>query len=107
MQYITKLQKKKVHIKSRIRFILFLVVCILISLTILFSFIYPGKAEQSDAKDQYISIYVESGDTLWGLSRKYSPDSMDIRKYIEEVKKYNQLSSSDIKVGQIIRFPKK
>ncbi len=42
---------------------------------------------------------VEKGDTLWGIGEKHCPDSVDIREWIEEVRKINELSDSCIYAG--------
>jgi LysM repeat protein len=42
---------------------------------------------------QYQSILVNSGDTLWSIAERYGNDS-DIREYIHNIKKINNLDSS-------------
>lgn len=43
---------------------------------------------------------VQSGDTLWALSRDYCPENVDRREWIEEIQSLNGLTSSFIYPGQ-------
>lgn len=48
------------------------------------------------------TITVRSGDTLWDIARKYNKQG-DIREYIYELKKLNNLSDSDIMTGDELK----
>lgn len=48
---------------------------------------------------------VQQGDTLWDIAIKHKPAAMDIRQYIVEIKKHNQLKSAILAIGQIIALP--
>lgn len=54
----------------------------------------------------YVSIQVESGDTLWTIADKYI-DGFNIEKtdYIEEVCEINEISKDDIHAGDYIVVP--
>ena len=51
------------------------------------------------------SVYVEEGDTLWNICEEYAPNSMDIRKYIQIVKDYNDKTDATIYTGELIELP--
>lgn len=43
---------------------------------------------------------VERGDSLWAISGKYCPESVDRREWIEEIRVLNELPDSSIRPGQ-------
>lgn len=47
-------------------------------------------------------IYVGSGETLWTIAEEYVTDDIDIRDYIYEVQKLNNMKSSNVYEGDII-----
>ena len=64
----------------------------------------------SKVKTKYKEEYVYSGDTLWSIAQnelennKYF-EGKDIRYVIEELKKVNNLSNSNLTEGDKIRIP--
>lgn len=48
------------------------------------------------------TVYVERGDTLWGYSQQYCPNSIDCREWIDEVVKLNNLDSCGLMAGDCI-----
>lgn len=56
-----------------------------------------------DGIDWREDVYtVEGGDSLWELSGKYCPDTVDRREWIDEVQALNGMQSSTIYAGQKI-----
>ncbi|MGI6706875.1 MAG: cell division suppressor protein YneA [Clostridia bacterium] len=96
---------RRIRIRSKARFIIFLTFLLLAAFALYLSLYRPTKA-QSSKHIEYHQVYIEEGDTLWHLAREYVPERMDIRKFIEIVKEQNSLSSGEIRPGQVIRFPK-
>lgn len=48
----------------------------------------------------YRSIEIEAGDSLWSIAKTYNRNSgMNIREYIDEIKKINHTSSDVIEAG--------
>lgn len=95
-----KIVNKKKFIRSII--ILFVIV-----------FIIPlifAKVTFSYKQVEYISIYVDYGDTLWNIAKtqqrtnEYYKDK-DVRYIISDIKKVNNLSTSDIYVEQELKIP--
>lgn len=43
---------------------------------------------------------VERGDSLWAISRKYCPDNVDPREWIDEIQVLNHLPDATIYPGQ-------
>lgn len=48
-----------------------------------------------------VSYIVDSGDTLWNISKQYKPEWLDIREYMFEVRQLNNISS-DLQVGDTL-----
>lgn len=91
--------KRRYYLKNKKRF----TTSILLAVLILFTFLYVtsvyGYKEVS-----YISVYVKKGDTLWDIAKKYKQKG-DIRKYIKEIKKVNNLEDSIIFEGDVLMIP--
>jgi hypothetical protein len=91
--------KKKYILKNRKRFF-----SIIFTLTIiLFTALFATNAYGYKAPT-YKHITVKNGESLWSIALKYSNEN-DLRKYIYEIKKINQLETSDIYVGTQLKIP--
>lgn len=77
---------------------------LLICLSFVLAFVLSGKS-QTSINDDYLSVKVEEGDSLWGLSQMYEHD-MSSKQFINWVKKNNKIDE-DIIVGQSIILPVK
>ena len=82
------------------RCLLFVLVTILLSVVVAMNI----GASASEENLQYISHIVEPNDTLWSLAEEYGTDG-DIRETIYNIKRLNQLESSDLMVGTRILIP--
>ena len=69
-----------------------------ISLTILLMFSVQSISLGSTT-EEYVSVYVCKGDTLWSIARDYY-DEADVRNRVSEIKEINNLSNSSIREGQ-------
>lgn len=73
------------------------------------SFIFVNKT-LSHVETSYKKIYVSSGDTLWNIAQdqknnnQYFEDK-DIRSIVDEIKYTNQLTNSNLVVGQELNVP--
>ena len=52
-----------------------------------------------------VEYQIQAGDTLWGIAEDYNKSNKDIREYIYELKKINELDSGLINPGQTIKVP--
>jgi hypothetical protein len=52
-----------------------------------------------------VPVYVSEGDNLWQLSAEHTDGKMDIRNYIDKVMTINNLSTTNIKPGDLLMFP--
>ncbi|AOT72917.1 cell division suppressor protein YneA [Geosporobacter ferrireducens] len=64
-----------------------------------------SSAESIRKEKNYFEMYIKSGDTLWDLAKRYTPKGKDLRKTIYEISILNELDSTDIYPGQIIKIP--
>ena len=100
----------KYKVVNKKRFYLF-ITSLLIS--ILFSGFFVMSAT-AYSKDDYLileedliieNVLVETGDTLWNIALKYKNNNMDVRDMVEIIKDYNNLKSSRIYSGSVIKVP--
>lgn len=99
-----EIHMKIVDIKKFIRSMIFIGALILFV-----SFIFVNKT-LSHVETTYKKIYVSSGDTLWNIAQNQKSNNQyfedkDIRSIIDEIKYTNQLTSSNLKVGQELNIP--
>ncbi|OFW63319.1 MAG: hypothetical protein A2135_07745 [Actinobacteria bacterium RBG_16_67_15] len=57
------------------------------------------------ATPAYVSHVVAGGDTLWDIASEYTPGGEDVRNVIVDIKTANDLGSSVIVPGQVLRIP--
>lgn len=93
-----------IRIKSKKRFFIFIVICMVIFTAIFNGIIGGYEAVASDKTQDYISVNVQPGDTLWDIAQNYMPEDMDTREAVYIIKKINDIESS-IAEGQTIYIP--
>ncbi|QNU65286.1 LysM peptidoglycan-binding domain-containing protein [Ruminiclostridium herbifermentans] len=91
--------KKKYILKNKKRFFSFIFILSLITFILIYTNAVSGYKEP-----QYQSIIVNSGDTLWSIAEKYG-SNQNIREYIYNLKKINNLESSLILENTAILIP--
>lgn len=79
--------------------------CIGIIIALLLAFTVSKRInEKTPEVIGYKDITVACGQTLWGISEMYAPDSMDKREYISDVQRINSLGDT-LYAGQTITVP--
>lgn len=59
-----------------------------------------------DTPRPVITVTVEEGDTLWDIASRHSDDTIDVRKYMYEIRQANHLGrSSVLQPGQVLKLP--
>ena len=103
--YVRKrgVETMSIRIKSKVRFIISFTVFLLMIIVSFSFFLLKGKAQE--APTYYLDWYVTKGDTLWSIAEQSLPEGRDIREYINEIRNWNKLSSSNIKEGQVLEIP--
>lgn len=102
MKQLLKIQRKKIRVINRVRLgISISILLIILCPAIMFAFDEPhNKTDLS-----YINVYIEPGDTLWGIAKANLPPKTDIRDFIHEIKSINQLDSALIVEGDSLLVP--
>lgn len=96
-------RRSEIRVKSRLRLgIILFVLALIILLLILSPLFNTGQAMTPTHFKTYI---VAQGDTLWEIAKLTLPDNTDIRDYISEIRKTNDLDNANIKVGQNLMIP--
>ena len=88
---------KIVNKKKFIRFI-----CILATLIVSTTYIAHTTQNDWTTNCTITEIYVTPGDTLWEIAEEHKPNGIDTREYIYEIKRLNNMSTSDIHEGDAI-----
>ena len=94
--------KRKYKLTNKKRFII--IMCILISV-IISTTILVTKRPEGKSEEIYTEIIVMYGDTLWDIAVEISDGSIHIRKMIFEIKKINNMETSDLHIGQLVKIP--
>lgn len=92
---------KRYRIKSKARFLVSVSLIMIIAVSSLFTLVVSAKGSNDMT---LVPVYVEEGDTLWGMARSYAGE-MDIRDYILKVMDINELQGSNIMPGELLYFP--
>jgi len=91
--------KRRYYLRNKKRF----AASIILAILIVFAFLYVTSA-YGYKEISYDNVYVKKGDTLWDIAEKYK-QSGDIREYIKEIKKINNLESDTIFEGDVLIIP--
>lgn len=109
--FTTPLERKRKENHRKIFRFMLIVILVLISF-IFGSFINvfantneTNSSDMSMSNVEYRTVDVEQGDTLWTIAQSQVGSEMDIRKYVNEIKKLNDIKGSLINEGQIIKLP--
>lgn len=83
---------------------LILIVTLFISLTGSIIAIAGSRQPEQQLYKYYTTVEIEQGDTLWSIaSERYTANGYgDVREYIEELRKLNNMSDDTIKTGDKI-----
>ena len=76
-------------------------------LLVVISCVYVCTGALADDPVKYVTITIDSGDTLWEICKENKPDNVDLRNYIDKVKYINKMKTSDVSIGQEIVLPKR
>ncbi len=97
---------KRLVIKSKLRFAIFLLAVLMLSVTLVNVSFGADKTSYNNS-DNYIEIEVSSGDTLWDIANTYCDSSADTREIVYEICSINDITASELKDGMVLKIPTK
>ncbi len=86
-----RIVNKRKFMKSTLTLIIIVISIIILVNTII------NKTEYTE---KYKTIYISEDETLWSIAEEYKKPTQDIREYIYEIKKINNMESATIYEGQ-------
>ena len=92
------------RIKSRFRFTLFVVLMLLTFVNGVNAMLGVCDASSMTVQE-YMTVEVCYGDTLWDIARAYMPSDMKIRTAVHEICRVNETSADQLQAGQVLRIP--
>ena len=95
---------KKYRIKSKFRFITFVVIAACLSVGI-FGFAAGLNTSVAITVPQNQQVEVAAGDTLWDIANDYKSNKTDTRYAIYQICKANDITAGDLQPGMIITIP--
>ena len=95
--------RKRYVLKNKRRFLIIVMILISIISSI---FIFTTKSiESKEFPLEYQDLAILKGDTLWDIAKEITDETEDIRKVIRHIKKINNMETSEIFTGQVIKIP--
>lgn len=85
------------RIKNKKRFITSMTILVLIIISI-FNLVFANVDKSVNIEEHTVVC----GETLWSIATEYKKDGQDVREYIYEVRKLNNLADCNLNVGQEI-----
>lgn len=96
---------KKYKVVNKKRFFIFSTTVLIVIISLISLFKPSNKAHSSILEEQFIEIAILKGDTLWDIAIEYMPERYDVRKMIYNIKGINEMETSYIYPGDIIKVP--
>jgi len=94
--------RRRIIIRSRTRFSIFLAIVVMLCISFIAALLNSGNAADNVS---WITVDVVKGDTLWSIAKRTLPKGVDIRQYIIEIKEANNMEHSYINEGQRLYIP--
>ena len=88
-------------IKNKFKFIRSITIIVFLLITI-----FSTSIAKTNTEAETISYTVSKDDTLWTIAQEYKADNKDIRQYIYELKKINNITNSNIYDGKTLKIIK-
>lgn len=99
------IMRKRYKIINKTRFYSSITSVCVILLLVIFNLLTTNKVHSSVYEVKYKEVQVTEGDTLWTIAMNHLPNNTDIRKMIYNIKEFNDMSSSYIYPGNVIKIP--
>ena len=69
------------------------------------AFLLLGNSVSADEPVTVTTHVVQPGDTLWTIAADLADPGEDVRAVISEVRRFNDLESSSLSIGQVLSIP--
>lgn len=94
----------RVRIRSKFRFITFLI--IVLGLTVgMFGFVTGMNESTASMTQDYTSITVDVGDTLWDIANSVNHKNTDTRIIVHAICQLNDIQAGDLQPGMVLTVP--
>ncbi|MDD2446065.1 MAG: LysM peptidoglycan-binding domain-containing protein [Tissierellia bacterium] len=99
------MKSKKYVIVNNRRFFIFITIVLVFIVMIISLLVTFPRAHSIMYIPKYKDYYVSYGDNLWDISLEYMPKDYDVRKMVYEIKELNDLETSEIFHGDVLKIP--
>ena len=100
-----KKTNKKYRIKSKFRFIAFVVIVLGIVVGALGFVTGTDVSTALEQPGDQITVEVSAGDTVWDIAEHFTDKDTDIRKAVYEICQENDLQDAEIHSGMVLTIP--
>ena len=100
-----KKTNKKYRIKSKFRFIMFVVIVLGIAVGALGYVTGMDVSTALEQPEDQITIEISAGDTVWDIAEHVTSKDTDIRKAVYEICQANDLQDAEIQSGMVLTIP--
>lgn len=94
----------KYRVANRFRFTVFVVIMI-IMLTAVSNLVLGLNKVDGSTIQEYKTVEIFSGDTLWAIAQQYMPYEADTQKAVYEICRINDINASQLQAGMTIQVP--
>lgn len=77
---------------------------LLLGVVFIFSLFFSLNSEKENVEN-YVSVTVSSGETLWELAERYGNGEMKKNQFIDWIETHNKLQAESLKPGEEIVIP--
>lgn len=96
--------RKRYRIKSKFRFITFLIIVICL-ITGAFGFMTGMSESTAIVTEDFTSYTVGYGDTLWDIANEVNYHNTDTRKIVHAICQINDIGAGDLQPGMVLTIP--
>ena len=97
-------RRTRVRVKSKFRFITFLVITFGLMVGA-FGFAAGTYESTASVTTDYATYAVEAGDTLWDIAEQVNDSDTDTRKVIHAICQINEIHADDLQPGMVLVVP--